>query len=188
MDEERVQFVTFTTTYTFIGDDVGGSVDYNQTLDVSNNTSITLSNITITKTQVPTSKPPEESPVYANDFVFTFSGFYGEEVAANDTYRARIGNEIVTYTSFNNLPNFNQANTYLVDFIPDPREEVTLLHYFTANTGTVTSANVVITLDGSRHLTRLTNIKNTLTARAESERLSILDRVRQAVQLTPEER
>lgn len=186
-DELRTQFVTFTTTYTFVGDDVGGSVNYDETLDLSSNASIILSNITITKTEVPTSIPPEESPEYANDFVFTFTGFYGEEAAPNDTYRTRESNTLKVYNNYNNLPNFDQPDTYLVDFLPDPRESVTIKHYFTSNNGIKSTSNVVVTLDGSRHLTRLTAIKQTLSDRADREKIAILQRVRQEVQLTPEE-
>lgn len=185
--EERIQFVNFTVSYTFTGDSVAGSIDYLETLDLSSNTSISLTNLTITKSEVPTSIPPEESPEYANDFVFTFSGFYGEEVAPNDTYRTREGNQLKVFNNFNNLPDFSKPDTYLIEFLPDPRESVTLKHFFTSNTGSQSTSNVVVTLDSSRHLTRITAIKETLAARSEQEKIAILRRVQTEIQLNDED-
>lgn len=193
MEEENyVQFATFSKTYIFNGDVVGGDASYLQTLDSEENNSITLSNITITKTLIPTSRPPEEIIEFDEDVRFVFSGFFGEEVAPFDFYRTRENNILKTYNNYNDLPNFNNPNIFLVDFNPDPREQVTLNHFFVDVNGDPfegsTSGLITVTLEPSRHLTRLTAIKNTLETRSAVEKSNILQQVLRDIQLTPEER
>jgi hypothetical protein len=185
MEETQVQFVNFTVTYTFIGDAVGGACDYEQTVDLDNNSArINLTNILITKSEVPSGDP---QAVYANNFVFTFTGFYGEEVADRDFYRARVGDDIIQYRSFNDLPDFSQPKVYLIDFLPDPREESNIQHRFSTNTGIAQTKSVTVTLNQSRHLTRIQAIRNTLEQRANEEKLSIIRDVESLAQLYPEE-
>jgi len=185
MDETQVQFVNFTTTYTFIGDDVGGACDYNQTVDLDNEGSIIiLKNINIIKAEVPSGNI---EAIYANNFEFTFTGFYGEEVADRDFYRVRIDNNFFEYRSFRDLPDFSLAKTYLIDFLPDPREEARIQHRFSTNIGITQTRNVIITLDQSRHSTRIAAIKNTLEQRATQEKIALIRNVQTQAQLFPED-
>lgn len=184
-EETRVQFVNFSVTYTFEGDAVGGACDYEQTVDIDNGGDrIDLVNITITKSEFPSGN---NQATYANNFSFTFSGFYGEEVGNKDFYRVRVGNEFFEYRGFNQLPDFSQAQTYLVDFLPDPREQAQIQHRFSTNTGIAQTKNVIITLNQARHLSRLAAIKNTLEERAAQEKIAVIRNVQTLAQLYPED-
>lgn len=114
-----------------------------------------------------------ESPDVKDAFRFVISGFFGEELATNDEYTFRRGDEIINVTSFGDLPDFNEPNTFIIKFFPDSRHSVNVSFEFTTN---ATPANTFATgvqefeLVPDRHVSRLITIGETIEVRAASEK------------------
>jgi len=173
------QFENFTKTY-FIPveyTDSPANTEYEDVLfsrfvDVDLNTPILSTNVEVTKSIVAHDFGTEEAPEVRDGFKFDIIGFFGEELATNDQYVYRRGNDIIDATSFGELPDFNEPDTYIIKFFPDSRHSVNVSFEFTTNT---TPANTFIIdeqefeLVPDRHVTRLLEIGETIQVRAAAE-------------------
>jgi len=183
MAEEIVpikQFATFTKTFFFPvtytnppANTQFVSVTFNRFKEAGLNTTIVSNTVTSVRTILPHDFGTVESPDVKDAFRFVISGFFGEELATNDQYIYRRGNDILTATSFNELPSFNEANTFLIKFFPDSRHSVNVSFEFTTNTtpaNTFSTGEQEFELVPDRHVTRLTSIAETIQARTALER------------------
>lgn len=151
------------------------------------NLNITIPSNTVTAVRtVPISHDfgTAESPDVKDAFRFVISGFFGEELATNDEYTFRRGDDVITITSFGDLPDFNEANTYIIKFFPDSRHSVNVSFEFTTN---ATPANTFATgvqefeLVPDRHVSRLVTIGETIQVRAALENEAKTNEVRARV-------
>lgn len=177
------QFANFTTTFLFPVTYTNSpantefvDVTFNRFKEANLNITIVSNTVTSVRT-FPISHDfgTVESPDVKDAFRFVITGAFGEELATDDEYEFRRGDDIITVTSFSNLPDFNEANTFIIKFVPDSRHSVNVSFEFTTN---ATPANTFATgeqefeLVPDRHVTRLVSIGQTIQARAASERVS----------------
>jgi hypothetical protein len=183
MDEEIEpikQFENFTMTFYFPVDYIDSpanteyvDVTFSRFKDAGLNTTIVSNTVTSVRTILPHDFGTEESPDVQDAFRFVISGSFGEELATDDEYVYRRGDEIINATSYGELPDFNEANTFIIKFFPDSRHSVNVSFEFTTN---ATPANTFSTgeqefmLVPDRHVTRLVSIGETIQARAALER------------------
>lgn len=142
--------------------------------DADLNIPFTSNTMLVSKTIVPVNianvgDPPE----FVDFFQFTFSGSFGEEIETAGEYTVRSGNDILQLNSYYDLPDFTEADTYLIKYAPDSRHSVNVAAIIVSNavpSNTMTLVTREVELEPSRHVTRVTQIRLTIDVRVAEEK------------------
>lgn len=156
-------------------------INFLKFIDANLNIEIVSNNVNVAKEIVEIDVGGEEGPPDLRDFfVFTISGAFGEELAVQDSFIVREGNNVRELNSFQELPDFSKPNTYMISYAPDSRHSVYVEYVFISNTD---PANTIVTsaqefeLVPDRHTARIQQIRLTIDVRVAQEKEETIKKI-----------